>query len=707
MMTYIGDKNNRATCRTTNYVKYYLLILLVLSISLQQKYVLAEEEDEGDVSGDLRSPAEDQVKRRFRRRGVLRRKETSVASLLFPGVAPEEYAADDKIPMWVELVESKKTQVPFDYYDLPVCPGPSVGTLQRMRKNLGAKLQGYNIKPSPYAIRTLNDIGCTAVCMVKITPKKLRWVRKLVERQYRVHVSFDGLPVLMRSKDLNYAVRGYPVGFKAPPSFTGLKQDEYYLYNHLRFTITYNKDPSFEGVRIVGFDVHPVSINHEFEDEVKTDSKLDTCDPDQREKVINDPASYLALRMSDGEATNKALDVVYSYEVEWLKSSLSWSDRWDIYLVGSPDDEVHYFAIVNSLMIVIFLSGAIATVLLRTLRKDIMAYNELASAIDDSEEAQTGWKLVHGDIFRPPKDYPLLLSVAVGTGAQLGMAVTLTILLALLKVINFMKKGQTLTTIIVLYVLSGSVAGYTSSRLYKFFEAQSWKQNTLITAVAFPGVLVLMFVILDIFLALAGAATAVSIWTIIALFLLWLCVSTPLVFIGSYFGFRAAKIEVPTKTNQISRFIPEAPWHCKLPYSMVLGGILPFGSVCIEMFFILGALWLHQIYYVVGFLLLVIVILVISCAEVGIMMCYMQLSAEDHQWWWRSFLNTASAGAYLFLYCLWFLSTKLDLVGFLPVLVYLTYMSMLSFAFALFCGSIGFLSCFTFNKMIYGALKVD
>merc|ERR1711920_288245 len=105
--------------------------------------------------------------------------------------------------------------------------------------------------------------------------------------------------------------------------------------------------------------------------------------------------------------------------------------------------------------------------------------------------------------------------------------------------------------------------------------------------------------------------------------------------------------------------------------------------------------------------LLVILILMISCAEVAIMMCYMQLSAEDHQWWWRSFLNTASAGGYLFLYCLWFLSTKLDLVGFLPVLVYLTYMSMLSLAFGLFCGAVGFLACLTFNKMIYGAVKVD
>ena len=29
-----------------------------------------------------------------------------------------------------------------------------------------------------------------------------------------------------------------------------------------------------------------------------------------------------------------------------------------------------------------------------------------------------GWKLVHGDVFRPPS-YPMLLSVFIGNGAQL------------------------------------------------------------------------------------------------------------------------------------------------------------------------------------------------------------------------------------------------------------------------------------------------
>lgn len=639
-----------------------------------------------------------------RKRFFRRKKDNSLASVLFPGVAPEDYVESEEIPVWVELVESKKTQVPFEYYDLPVCPGPTIMRAQRLRKNLGAKLQGYNIKPSPYVMKILEDNSCKPMCQVKMTPKHVKWMRRLIERQYRVHMSLDTLPLLMRSNELRYSVRGYPVGFKAPPSFTGGTEPEFYLYNHLRFTISYHRDVSqYEGVRVVGFDVHPVSISHKVpEDGIKADTVLETCNTDEDSKVINDPATYLPLPLSDGE-----VNIVYSYEVEWKESETTWSDRWDVYFVGSPEDEVHYFAIINSLMIVIFLTGAIATVMLRILKKDISSYNEIASIEDGEDEGVTGWKLVHGDVFRTPKTFPMLLSVAVGTGAQIGVATLLTIGCALVGILNPMRKGQTLTSIIVLYVLSGSVAGYVSSRLYKFFEAKAWKRNTLLTATAFPGAMVVMFVVLDIFLAFAGAATAVSIWTIFALFLLWVCVSTPLVFVGSFFGYRAEKIEVPCKTNQIARFIPEVPWYSKLPYSMVLGGILPFGSVCIEMFFIMGALWLHQIYYVMGFLLAVVAILALSCCEVAIIMCYSQLSAEDHQWWWRSFMNTGATGIYVFIYALWFLSSKLDLVGILPTLVYLTYMSMFSTAVGLFCGAIGFLSTLKFNKMIYGALKVD
>lgn len=48
---------------------------------------------------------------------------------------------------------------------------------------------------------------------------------------------------------------------------------------------------------------------------------------------------------------------------------------------------------------------------------------------DVSEES--GWKLVHGDVFRPPRCLNLLAAV-VGTGAQLAMLVLLVILLAII-----------------------------------------------------------------------------------------------------------------------------------------------------------------------------------------------------------------------------------------------------------------------------------
>ncbi|KAL8242709.1 hypothetical protein R6Q59_013011 [Mikania micrantha] len=54
------------------------------------------------------------------------------------------------------------------------------------------------------------------------------------------------------------------------------------------------------------------------------------------------------------------------------------------------DDQIHWFSIINSLMIVLFLSGMVAMIMMRTLYRDIANYNQL----DAQEEAQeeTGWK---------------------------------------------------------------------------------------------------------------------------------------------------------------------------------------------------------------------------------------------------------------------------------------------------------------------------
>lgn len=595
--------------------------------------------------------------RKKMRKGILRKRESDLASVLFPGVSPEVYSDDEEVLIYTDLVNSKKTQVPFEFYDLPGCPAPAMtdARRRRQRKNLGARLQGLELKPAPYTLKVKQDVPCTPLCQNNIKAKKLRWVRKLVERQYRIHMTFDSLPILMRSREFNYAVRGYPIGFMAPPSYTGLPEDEYYLYNHLKFTITYFEIEDGSGVHITGFDVHPVSMTHDVPQSGLTPvTEISTCNAEGASPVINDPVTYLALKAPAGQ---EELPVIFSYEVEWVPSELPWADRWDVYLIGSPDDDIHSFAIINSLMIVLFLTGAIATIMIRTLRKDIAGYNEMQTLEEAQEE--TGWKLVHGDVFRPPSTQPMMFSVMVGTGAQIGSAFLATMLCAMVGLINPMKKGQTLTAVLILYVLCGCVAGYVSARIFKFCDAKAWKQNTVLTAAALPGCLVAIFMVLNVFLHIAGAATAVGFLPLVLIFGLWVFLSTPLVFIGSFFGFRAEKISVPVKTNQIARYIPELPWYATPPYSFLLGGILPFGSVCIELFFIMSALWLHQIYYMMGFLLAVLLILAATCAEVSVVMSYLQLCAEDHRWWWKSFMNCASAGLYLFVYSLWFLSRRL------------------------------------------------
>jgi len=100
-----------------------------------------------------------------------------------------------------------------------------------------------------------------------------------------------------------------------------------------------------------------------------------------------------------------------------------------------------------------------------------------------------------------------------------------------------------------------------------------------------------------------------------------------------------------------------------------LGGILPFGAIFIELYFIMNSLWFNRylsfslvvtvthncffdcsIYYVFGFLFLVFSILVVTCCEVTILLCYFHLCAEDYHWWWRSFFTAGCTAFYVFIY---------------------------------------------------------
>lgn len=178
------------------------------------------------------------------------------------------------------------------------------------------------------------------------------------------------------------------------------------------------------------------------------------------------------------------------------------------------------------------------------------------------------------------------------------------------------------------------LAGYASTRLYKMFKLDNWTSNTLVTALFFPGIVFGIFFVLNLLVWAdtsngATSTGAVPFGSLVALLVLWLGISVPLVYLGSYFAFKKPAIEPPVKVNQIPRMLlPEQSWYTHPQLSILVGGVLPFGAVFIEIFFIMSSVWLHQFYYMFGFLFIVFVILIITCAEITIVMCYFQLCNE-------------------------------------------------------------------------------
>ena len=97
-----------------------------------------------------------------------------------------------------------------------------------------------------------------------------------------------------------------------------------------------------------------------------------------------------------------------------------------------------------------------------------------------------------------------------------------------------------------------------------------------------------------------GSTLALPVGTFFLLVFLWFGVSIPLVFVGAYFGYKKPAIEHPVRTNIIARGIPPQPWYMHPLLVVIFSGILPFGAVSVELFFIMSAVWLHQYFYLFG-----------------------------------------------------------------------------------------------------------
>eukprot|EP00123_Amoebidium_parasiticum_P017390 comp23830_c0_seq2/m.41565 comp23830_c0_seq2/g.41565 ORF comp23830_c0_seq2/g.41565 comp23830_c0_seq2/m.41565 type:complete len:591 (-) comp23830_c0_seq2:362-2134(-) len=588
---------------------------------------------------------------------------------------------------------SVNTQLPYEYYSLPFC---SAEDATYTGENLGEVLRGDRIQNTPYKIQVLKNDSCLVLCQRDYKVDEMKMFMERVQQHYSVHWVMDNLPAgtLIKNPDGSQGyLDGFPLGFVGTGE-RGTTKDAAYINNHVELRIKYHEGEVINGeqrYRIVGFELTPFSIS-------RTVMKALDKDADKQLPKCAVTDKNAPPQVVDGQAGQ----LVWTYSVQWEHSDIAWASRWDLYL-SSSDSKIHWFSVVNSLLIVLFLSAILAMIIVRTLRRDIAKYNDLES--DDGVSEETGWKLLHGDVFRPPQRH-LVLVAALGSGIQIGGMCLVVITLAMLGFLSPASRGSFFQMSLAMFVLMGLIAGYYSARMYKTCKGKNWKKAAAATAAFYPTTVMGVLFVLNFFVWGKNSSGATPFTAMVKLFFIWLAIF-PLVFIGYYFGYRKQAYEHPVRTNQIPRQVPEQPWYMKPWVSVLLAGTLPFGAVFIELYFIYSAIWLDQTYYLFGFLFIVFLILAITCCEMTIVMIYFQLCAEDYHWWWRSFCISGGASVYVFLYSVYYFATRLQITEFVSGLLYFSYTGLIVFTFWILTGTMGFYATYFFLRKIYAEVRVD
>uniref|UniRef100_A0A8C1M127 Transmembrane 9 superfamily member n=1 Tax=Cyprinus carpio TaxID=7962 RepID=A0A8C1M127_CYPCA len=568
-----------------------------------------------------------------------------------PGLAPvsfcEEKSKGDAeecqtdIQLFVNRLDSVESVLPYEYDAFDFCKDTNE---RRPSENLGQVLFGERIETSPYKFSFKADKACVKVCTKSYDigssedKLKLDFLKKGMELNYQHHWIVDNMPVTwcyIVEDGQKVCNPGFPIGClvnqEGKPKDACVinadfnKKNAYYIFNHVDITIFYHSGDETNGMsaRLVAATLEPRSIKH-------SNDENPTCEG----APMDIPADF-----------KSNLKVTYTYSVTFKQNDdIRWASRWDYILVSMPHTNIQWFSIMNSLVIVLFLTVTI-----------------------------------------------LLFSLVLACMGFLSPA----------------NRGALMTCAVVLWVLLGTPAGYVSARLYKTFGGENWKTNVLLTAFLCPGIVFVDFFMMNLILWVEGSSAAVPFGTLVAILALWFGISVPLTFVGAYFGFKKPGIEPPVRTNQIPRQIPQQSFFTKAMPGIIMGGILPFGCIFIQLFFILNSIWSHQMYYMFGFLFLVFIILVITCSEATVLLCYFHLCAEDYHWWWRSFLTSGFTAVYLFVYAVHYFFSKLQIIGAASTILYFGYTLIMVLIFFIFTGTIGFFSCFWFVNKIYSVLKVD
>merc|ERR1712045_971217 len=270
------------------------------------------------------------------------------------------------------------------------------------------------------------------------------------------------------------------------------------------------------------------------------------------------------------------------------------------------------------------------------------------------------------------------------------------------------ERGSLLSTAIFVYAATAPVNGYSGGSLYARMNGKVWIKQMLTSAFLLPTLVCGTAFLVNFIAIYYHASRAIPFGTMVAVASICLFVILPLTLVGTVLGRNLSGTpDYPCRVNAVPRPIPEKKWFMEPLVIVMLGGILPFGSIFIEMYFIFTSFWAYKIYYVYGFMLLVFLILTIVTVCVTIVCTYFLLNAEDYRWQWTSFLSAGSTAGYVYMYSFYYFFFKTRMYGLFQTTFYFGYMAVFSLSLGILCGTIGYLGTSIFVRKIYGTVKID
>eukprot|EP01129_Flabellula_baltica_P015648 TRINITY_DN8045_c0_g1_i1.p1 TRINITY_DN8045_c0_g1~~TRINITY_DN8045_c0_g1_i1.p1 ORF type:complete len:582 (+),score=106.33 TRINITY_DN8045_c0_g1_i1:46-1791(+) len=565
-------------------------------------------------------------------------------SCVFASEKNHKYIDNEEVIVWANKVGPfSNPQEKYEYYKLPFCK-PKERVESKM-ESLGEALLGYELVKSTYDIKFLEVVTNREICVQSLSKDEVATFIDAVEQEYMFEFFIDDLPVWNL------------VGAKT-------ERGDKIIFTHYNFDISYNKN------RII-------------------DVKLKTEFP----MILKGAGDYK-----------------FTYSVSWTSTDEEFEHRFDKYLDNEFfEHQIHWFSIFNSIMMVLFLVGLVIMILVRTVRADFLKFfpedgNDDVFDIGDDK----GWRQVRLDVFRPPP-YLGFFSAFIGTGIQLFFLSLLVVLISIAFYHNHptYRRGSVVTSYVVCYAFTSFLGGYISGFYYNENNGKNWIRTMALTTLLFPGFISAVVFVLNFIGIGYGSLAAIPFLTMLSVVGLWVGVSFPLTLLGSIVG-RNYPIPFLKKTGPLGPFpkpIPEKKFYENRWVHVVLSGILPFGSIFIEMYFVFTSLWQYKYYYVFGFTLLVFLILTAVTLCVSVVSTYFLLNTEDYRWQWTSFWSGASVAGYVYAYSIYFFIFRSKMYGLLQITYYFVYVGIATTALGLMTGSISFLGCYIFVRLVYGHLS--